>query len=105
MIHVAAERDDQLRAEWMYDFLATYSTEQMVVLDESSKDGKTLIRKYGRALSGEDAVLRVSLDRSVRYSILPALTTDGYIAVCAVEGSIDSEEFFDFIVNDLVGPV
>ena len=103
MIRAAAERDDQLRAEWMYDFLATYSAEQMVVLDESSKDGKTLIRKYGRALSGEDAVLQVSLDRGVRYSILPALTTDGYIAVRVIEGSIDGQEFFDFIVNDLVG--
>jgi len=79
MIRAAAERDDQLRAEWMYDLLATYTTEQMVVLDESSKDGKTLIRKYGRVPSGEDAVLQVSLDRGVRYSILPALTIDGYI--------------------------
>ena len=101
----AAERDDQLRVEWMYDFLTTYTTEQMVVLDESSKDGKILIRKYGWALSGEDAVLHVSLDRGVRYSILPALTTDGYIAVRAVEGSINGEEFFDFIVSDLVRPV
>jgi len=73
-----------------------------LVLDESSKDGKTLIRRYGWAPSGEDAVLRVSLDRGVRYSILPALTTDGYIAVRVVEGSIDGEEFFDFIVNDLL---
>ena len=38
----------------------------------------------------------------MQYSILPALTTDGYIAVCAVEGSINGEEFFNFIVNDLV---
>lgn len=99
MLRAAAERDDQLRAEWMYDFLATgtYSAEQMVVLDESSKDSRTPL--------GEDAVLQVSLDRGVRYSILPALTTDGYIAVRVVEGSIDGEEFFDFIVNDLVGPV
>ena len=89
----------------MYNLLVTYSTEQMVILDKSSKDGKTLIHRYGQAQSGEDAVIQVSLDCSVQYSILPALTTDGYIAVCAVEGSIDSEVFFDFIVNDLVGPV
>ena len=55
------------------DFLATYTTEQMVVLDESSKDGKTLIRKYGRALSGEDAVLHVSLDRSIASCLLLSL--------------------------------
>ena len=98
----AAERDHELRANWMYDILSTYSAEQMVIIDESSKDGRTLIRKYGRAASGDDPVLTVSLDRGMRYSILPALTLDGYIAVRAVEGSINGEEFFDFIVNDLV---
>ena len=74
----------------------------MVILGESSKDDRTLIRKYGRALSGIDPVLTVSLDRGIRYSILPALTLDGYIAIRAVEGSINGEEFFDFVVNDLV---
>ena len=98
----AAERDHELRANWMYDILSTYSAEQMVIIDESSKDGRTLMRKYGRAASGDDPVLTVSLDRGMRYSILPALTLDGYIAVRAVEGSINGEEFFDFIVNDLV---
>jgi len=82
--------------------LSTYSAEQLVVLDESSKDGRTLIRKYGRALSGDDAVLNVSLDRGIRYSILPALTLGGYIAIRAVEGSIDAGEFFDFVVDDVV---
>jgi len=74
----------------------------MVFLDESSKDERTLIRRYGRAPSGIDPVLRVSLNRGVRYSILPAMTIDGYIAVRAVEGSIDGAEFFDFVVNDVV---
>jgi len=102
MRRAAAERDHELRANWMYDILNTYTAEQMVILDESSKDNRTLIRKYGRALSGDDPVLSVSLDRGTRYSILPALTLDGYIAARAVEGSINGEEFFDFIVNDLV---
>ena len=102
MRRAAGERDHELRAEWMYDILNTYTAEQMVILDESSKDDRTLIRKYGRALSGIDPVLTVSLDRGIRYSILPALTLDGYIAIRAVEGSINGEEFFDFVVNDLV---
>ena len=89
----------------MYDILNTYTAEQMVILDESSKDNRTMIRKYGCAVSGNDPLLTVSLDRGIRYSILPALTLDGYIAVRAVEGSINGEEFFDFIVNDLVCPI
>ena len=102
MRRAAAERDHELRANWMYDILNTYTAEQMVILDESSKDDRTLIRKYGRGPSGDDPIFTVSLDRGIRYSILPALTVDGYIAARAVEGSVDGEEFFDFIVNDLV---
>ena len=102
MRRAAAERDHELRANWMYNILNTYTAEQMVILDESSKDDRTLIRKYGRALHGNDPVLTVSLDRGIRYSILPALTLDGYIAIRVVEGSINGEEFFDFVVNDLV---
>jgi transposase len=88
----AAERDHELRTNWMYDVLNTYTAEQMVILDESSKDDRTLIRKYGRAISNNDPLLTVSLDRGTRYSILPALTLNGYIAARAVEGFIDGEE-------------
>jgi hypothetical protein len=86
----------------MYDVISMYTADQLVVLDESSKDGRTLIRRYGRAPAGEKAIATVSLDRGIRYSILPALTIDGYLAVRAVEGSIDGAEFFDFVVNDVV---
>ena len=99
----AAERDDLARAEWLTYFISNYTARQMVVLDESSKDGRTLIRKYGRAISGQDPFLELPFsDRGIRYSILPALTLDGYIAVRVVEGSIDGAEFYDFVVNDVV---
>ena len=103
----AAERDHELRAAWMYDVLATFTAEQFVVLDESSKDGRTLYRRYGRAPAGCRASATAPLERGTRYSILPALTVDGYItciAARAVEGSIqvDGLEFFDFVVEDVV---
>jgi hypothetical protein len=98
----ATERDDQAQAEWLIHITSNYTARQMVVLDESSKDGRTILRKYGQALSGEDPFLELSFDRGIRYSILPALTLDGYIAVRVVEGSIDGAEFYDFVVNDVV---
>jgi len=82
MRRAAAERDHELCANWMYNILNTYTAEQMVVLDESSKDDRTLIRKYGRAPSGDDPILTVSLDHGIRYSIIPAL--DGYIAIVPI---------------------
>lgn len=98
----AAERDDAARAAWMYHVKLNFTADQMVILDESSKDGKTLLRKYGSAPAGVDPVLNASLKRGIQYSILPALTLDGYIAVRVVEGSIDGNEFYEFVVDDLV---
>ena len=49
MHHAAAEHDDDAQQQWLQHVLDTYTTNQLVVLDESSKDGRTLIRKYGWA--------------------------------------------------------
>ncbi|KAI0264583.1 hypothetical protein BGY98DRAFT_888945, partial [Russula aff. rugulosa BPL654] len=71
---VATERDDEYRADWLHNMTSNYMADQ----------------------------LSASLNRGVRYSILPALTVDGYMAVRAVEGSIDGAEFFDFVLNDVL---
>lgn len=54
------------------------------------------------APAGSRASAVAPLERGTRYSILPALTVEGYIAARAVEGSIDGLEFFDFVVEDVV---
>ena len=59
-----------------------YMADQLVFLDESSKDDCVVLQQYGRAPSGQDAVQHVSLNRGVQYSILPALSLDGYMDVC-----------------------
>lgn len=102
MRRAALERDDALRAAWLEDTLLRYTADEMVFLDESSKDGRTVFRKYGRAPQGEQPVIQESNDRGTRYSILPAITINGYIAVRVIEGSVDGAEFFDFVLDDLV---
>ncbi|KAI4293795.1 hypothetical protein K523DRAFT_218719, partial [Schizophyllum commune Tattone D] len=38
-----------------------------------------------------------------RFSILPALTVDeGYIACRVVEGAVDGEEFYDFVLEEVL---
>jgi len=93
---IAAEQDDAYRANWLHNMTSNYSANQLVFLGDSSKDDRAILRRYGRAIQGQPAVEHVS------YSILPALTIDGYIAVRAVEGSVDGPEFFDFVINDVV---
>lgn len=99
---VAAQRDDTHRSDWLRNITSNYSADQLVFLDESSKDNRVVLRRYGRAVSGHRAVEKVSLNRGTRYSILPALTIDGYAVVRVIEGSVDSVEFFDFVLNDVV---
>ena len=44
----------------------------------------------------------MSFLRGIRYSILPALTTDGIIALEIVEGSITKEVFLTFLREQVV---
>jgi hypothetical protein len=41
-------------------------------------------------------------DRGEHWSILPAISIDGYIALRIVCRSVDGAEFYDFIINDVV---
>ncbi|KAG1850297.1 hypothetical protein C8R48DRAFT_727809 [Suillus tomentosus] len=53
-------------------------------------------------LSGQAHSDSVRLNGGIRYSVLPALTIDGFLTVRGIEGStIDGAEFYDFVVNDL----
>ena len=99
---IAAEQDDAYCADWLHNMTSNYTADQLVFLDESSKDDRAILRRYGWAIKGQHAIENVSLNRGIRYSILPALTVDGYMAVRVVKGSIDGAEFFDFILNDVV---
>lgn len=102
MRRLAKQRDEMLRTRWMDYVLNTFSANQMVFLDESSKDGRTLARRFGRALPGQTPEMFVNYNRGERWSILPALTLDGYIALRVVPDSVDSIEFYDFVLNDVV---
>ncbi|CCA76208.1 related to transposase, putative-Phytophthora infestans [Serendipita indica DSM 11827] len=78
-----------------------FTADQLVSVDESSKDGRTLYRRYGWSPRGETAHRTVDFPRGERWSLLPALTIDGYIAKRIVKGSIDGLEFLDFILEDV----
>jgi len=104
---IAIERDEELRAQWRDmqagdDFL--HDGSQFVCVDETSKNELTYARKYGRAYSGERAELKDVFVCGDRYSMVAALTVDGYIASHIVPGSFDSIDFIDFIQEQVVMP-
>ena len=98
----AAERDEDLRQEWKQDVNAHFTASQMVFVDETSKDDRTIYRHYGRSVAGTRAVISANFVRGERYSMVAALSLDGYEAVHVVLGSVDGEDFLNFIVDDVV---
>ena len=102
---IALERDEVLRQQWSDmqasdDFLPDGS--QFICLDETSKNEHTYARCYGRAYSGDRALLKDVFVRGDRYSLVAALTVDGYIAAHAVPGSFDSIDFLEFVQEQVV---
>ena len=98
----AAERDEEARVQWKADMQANWVAKQCIMVDETSKDDQTLARIYGRAPKGNQATVSAQFVRGQRYSMVAAMSVEGYIATHIVEGSVDGDEFFEFIVNSMV---
>lgn len=103
---IASERDEERRAA----FRACISDPEnfsgtgleFVAINESSKDERELARRRGRSPAGQPAQLSAPFVRGDRYSLVAAMSIEGYIASRVVLGSVDAFEFFDFIVEDVV---
>ena len=68
-----------------------------VVLDESVVDDKTGHCMYSWSPVGLPCMQRMAFLQGVCYSILPALTTEGVIALDIFEGSVTKEQFLSFM--------
>jgi hypothetical protein len=71
-------------------------------LDEASKDERTLSRGYGYSLKNTFAIKKNVFIRGIRYTILPALSLQGIIAVKIMEGSCTKEKFKEFVISNVV---
>jgi len=53
----AAECDEDLRQEWMQNINANFVASQMVFVDETSKDDRTIYQHYGCLVAGRHATI------------------------------------------------
>lgn len=98
----ASERNEDDRRAFMTFIQENILASMVVAVDESSKDNRTIFRHYGWAPQGQRAQAEVDFIRGDRFSIVAALHIGGYMATRIVPGSVNSDEFFDFIVHDVV---
>ena len=79
-----------------------YTPDQLVFLDESAKDERSLSCGYGYSFMNTSAKKKVVFVRGKRYTILPALSLQGFIAIDIMEGSCTKERFKNFVISDVV---
>ncbi|RIB22498.1 hypothetical protein C2G38_2295178, partial [Gigaspora rosea] len=67
-----------------------------------AKDEQTIIRGYGYSEINTKAVEKVVFLRGKRYTILPALTLDGIIAIDIMEISCMKLIFKEFVITQVL---
>lgn len=91
-----------IRAHYLGIIGEHYTPNQLIFIDESSKDEKSLSRFYGYSPRNIRACKKVVFIRGKRYTILPALSLDGIVGIDIFEGACDKKKFVDFVLNQVV---
>jgi transposase len=98
----AAEQSDALRRVYAARIAQNYTADMIVALDESACNERTGDRKYGWSAINSTVELKYSFKRSERWSLLPALTVDGYLSYVIFQGAITSEIMESFLENEVL---
>ncbi len=98
----ALERNEIVRAHYLATIGEHYTRNQLIFLDESVKDDRSLSRLYGYSPRNMPAQKKVVFIWGKWYTILPVLTLEGFVAVDIFEGSCDRKRFVDFVLGQVV---
>jgi transposase len=97
----AQERDELVRAAWQVEY-GDIPMESFLWLDESGIDDRTNQRTKGWSHMGRACIRRDTFIRGTRFSMLPALSVDGIVALDIFEGAVNKERFIHFIREQIV---
>ncbi|KAG1854929.1 hypothetical protein DFJ58DRAFT_660137, partial [Suillus subalutaceus] len=71
-------------------------------IDETSKDERTQIQRYGRAKRSRYASMKGAFVRGRHFTVVAALTIDGIIAGHVLEGSLHRNGYLHFLEHSVV---
>ncbi len=63
LCRAAEERDEDFRVEWKQDINAHFTASQMIFVDKTSKDDRTIYWHYGRSVAGHRASINANFMR------------------------------------------
>ena len=98
----AAECNEQLRILWELEVADLEDPDLFVFIDESAVDNRTVQRSSGWSTIDTPSVSRCAFFRGKRHSVLPALSSNGIIALDIFEGSVNKERFLQFLSEQVV---
>jgi transposase len=99
---IAAQRSSDLRAVWRSK-CDNWPVDKLCFVDESAACERTGFRKRGWSPKGVDCVVLQTLRRTERWSILPALTINGYSnKPLMIQGGVNKEIFVWWLVHHVI---
>ena len=99
--HIAVQRSDELRANFMAK-ISVYDPSMLIWVDESGCDRRNSLRKRAYSVRGFTPRDHRLLVRGTRYSAIPVVSIEGVHDLCLFEGSVDGDKFTMFVENCLV---
>jgi len=87
--------EEKLRAIYSYP-------EQLVFLDETSKDGRHAYRRYARSRKGTKAVVKLPFSRGKRVSVMAALNSTGFIGWECTRGTFTRAKFHEAFARHVI---
>ena len=98
---IAIQRSASHRGVYIAE-MSMYKSSMLVFADETGKDGRDCLRRFGYALKGQTPQCLQVFRRGTRLSAIAAISTSGLIGYELHTGSVRGEEFHDFVRGTLI---
>jgi len=98
----SSDRSKELRESYKYDMQA-FAADDLVFIDESIFNEKTGWRQKAYAPIGSEARYQTNIGRGNTWSVLPAMTLDGYLRCTSIkQGYMSTEDIAHWVTNSLL---
>jgi hypothetical protein len=104
---VLAKRAREASSSEVEDYIGRLSPfytnqDQLVFVDETSKDGRSSVRKYGWSRVGAPCVAKLPFTRGKRISALCAMDSKGFFAMASTEETFDRHAFHLAMITHII---